>query len=215
MPATRIKAVVFDYGGVIINPITDHIGRLAQRHGVGLEDLLYVLMGPREHTTRDHPWHCAERGEMAVADIAAGVGPWAAEKGITLAGDEYAAVLGGSFVVRDSVVAAIRALRAAGYLTALLTNSFKEFRPVLEAAVDFGIFDHVIDSSEVGHRKPEPEIYELTRRTLGVHAGEVAFLDDFLANVEGARAAGWNAVHVAGEAAVLAAIAEATGVCVG
>lgn len=215
MPATTIKAVVFDYGGVIINPITDHIGRVAQRHGVGLEDLLYVLMGPRERSTADHPWHRAERGEIAVADIPAGVGPWAAEKGITLAGDEYEAVLGGSFVVRDSVVAAIRALRDAGYVTALLTNSFKEFRPVLEAAVDFGIFDHVIDSSEVGHRKPEPAIYELTCRTLGVHADEVAYLDDFLANVEGACLAGWSAVHVTGEAEVLAAIAAATGVALG
>ena len=132
-----------------------------------------------------------------------------------LAGDEYDVVMNGSFVVRDSVVAAIRALRAAGYTTALLTNSFKEFRPVLEAAVDFSIFDDVIDSSEVGHRKPEPAIYELTRSRLGVRADEVVYLDDFLANVEGARAAGWTAVHVTGEAEVLAAIVEATGVELG
>ena len=156
MPSSQIKAVVFDYGGVLINPITDHISHVAARHGVTMEDLLYVLMGPRETSTADHPWHVAERGHALVADMAANIGPWAAEKGITLAGDEYDAVLGGTFVVREAVVAAVAALHDAGFVTALLTNSFKEYRPVIEAAVDMSVFDHVIDSSEVGCRKPEP-----------------------------------------------------------
>jgi putative hydrolase of the HAD superfamily len=214
MPSTQIKAVVFDYGGVLINPLTDHIGRLAERHGVTMEDLLYVLMGPRERSTGDHPWHMAERGEALVADIAAHIGPWADEKGITLVGDEYDAVLGGTFIVRENVVAAVGALRAAGYVTALLTNSFKEYRAVIEAAVDIELFDHVIDSSVVGHRKPEPAIYELTRERVGVAADELLYLDDFLANVVGAQAAGWTAVHVTGEAEVLAAITTWTGVTV-
>jgi epoxide hydrolase-like predicted phosphatase len=199
--------VVFDYGGVLINPITDQIGRLAERHGVSMEDLLHVLMGPRELSTSDHPWHRAERGEMAVADMPDLVGPWAAEKGIVLDGDEFDAVLEGTFVVRKRVVESVRALRDAGYTTGLLTNSFKEFRPVIEAAIDVRLFDHVIDSSDVHCRKPEPEIYAVTLACLGVMAGEVLYIDDFLANVEGARLAGWRAVHVASEDDVLAAVA--------
>jgi epoxide hydrolase-like predicted phosphatase len=206
VPSTT-RAVVFDYGGVLINPITDQIGRLADRHGVSMEDLLHVLMGPREVSTSDHPWHRAERGEMAVADMPANVGPWAAEKGITLDGDEFDAVLHGTFVVRARVVEIVRALRAAGYITGLLTNSFREFRPVIEAAVDVRLFDHVVDSSEVRCRKPEPEIYAVTLARLGVMADEVLYIDDFLANVEGARRAGWRAVHVRSEDDVLAAVA--------
>jgi putative hydrolase of the HAD superfamily len=137
----------------------------------------------------------------------ANVGKWAAEKGIVLDGDEFDAVLKGTFIVREGVVDQVRAVRAAGYTTALLTNSFREFRPVLNAAVDMRLFHHVIDSSEVGSRKPEPEIYAITLDRLGVAADEVLYIDDFLANVEGARLAGWNAVHVRNEADVLAAVA--------
>jgi epoxide hydrolase-like predicted phosphatase len=207
VPAIPTRAVVFDYGGVIVNPLTEQIGRLADRHGVAMEDLLHVIMGPREQSTRDHPWHRAERGELAVADMPANVGKWAAEKGIVLDGDEFDAVLKGTFIVREGVVDQVRAVRAAGYTTALLTNSFREFRPVLNAAVDMRLFHHVIDSSEVGSRKPEPEIYAITLDRLGVAADEVLYIDDFLANVEGARLAGWNAVHVRNEADVLAAVA--------
>ena len=88
------------------------------------------------------------------------------------------------------------ALRDEGYRTALLTNSFKEFRELLEAHVDFGAFDVVVDSSEVGWRKPEPEIYALTTELLGVPAGQILYLDDFEANLVGARAAGWRTIHV-------------------
>ena len=76
------------------------------------------------------------------------------------------------------------------------TNSFVEFRPTLEERVDFGLFDVVVDSSEVGCRKPEPEIYALTTERLGVPADEIVYLDDFLANIEGARLAGWQTIHV-------------------
>jgi FMN phosphatase YigB (HAD superfamily) len=40
----------------------------------------------------------------------------------------------------------------------------------------------------------------------------VLYLDDFAANVEGARRAGWNAVHVTGERDVVGALGEWTSV---
>ena len=54
----------------------------------------------------------------------------------------------------------------------------------------------VVDSSEVGHRKPEPAIYELTTSMLGVPPSAILYLDDFAANIEGAKAAGWRTIHV-------------------
>jgi len=210
MSATNIKAVVFDFGGVIISPITEHIASVAQRHQVTMEDLLYVLMGPREQSTADHPWHRAERGEIPIALIPSLLGPWAAEKGITLDGDELDAVLGGTFVVRQAVVEAIGQLRAAGITIGLLTNSFKEYRAFVESQVDIDLFDHVIDSSEVGLRKPEPAIYRLVVDRLGCAPEQILYLDDFLANVAGALQQGWQAVHVTSKPEVLAALAGLT-----
>ncbi|MEP7112823.1 MAG: HAD family phosphatase [Ilumatobacteraceae bacterium] len=205
------SAVVFDFGGVLISPITDRISEVGARHGVTMEELLYVLMGPPDVSTADHPWHRAERGEIAVEGFQQLVQPWAAAAGIALTGDEFDIILDGVFTVHDDIVKRIVELRSEGITTALLTNSFKEFRAHIEDHVDFGIFDLVVDSSEVGYRKPEPEIYELTTRLLGLAPDRILYLDDFLANVNGARAAGWDAIHVTSSTQALAALSAALG----
>ncbi len=209
MSALRYSAVVFDFGGVLISPITDRISEVAARHGVTMDELLHVLMGPPNVSTKDHPWHRAERGEIAVEGFQHLAQPWATEVGIVLTGDEFDIILDGVFKVHDDVVRRIVELRSEGITTALLTNSFKEFRAHIEKHVDFGIFDLVIDSSEVGHRKPEPEIYELTTKRLRIAPERILYLDDFVANVNGARAAGWDAIHVTSQQQALAALTEA------
>jgi putative hydrolase of the HAD superfamily len=193
-----IRAVVFDFGGVLISPITTLIAEVAAWHDVTMAEMLDVLMGPRETSTSDHPWHRAERGELAIAEMQTEVVPYAVAAGLTLRGDEYDRLLCGEFAVHVDVVDRIVHLRDEGYRLGLLTNSFLEFREHIEAHIDFTLFDAVVDSSEVGHRKPEPAIYELTARLLGVSASEILYLDDFAANLEGAEAAGWRTIHFTG-----------------
>jgi len=200
---TPIRAVIWDFGGVLITPITHAIDDVAGWHGTTMVEMLDVLMGPREQSTSDHPWHRAERGEIPIADMQRAVEPWARNAGITLRGDEYARLLRGDFDVRDAVIARIGQLRNEGYITAMLTNSFREFRPVLEERIDTSVFDIIVDSSEVGHRKPEPEIYTIATDMVGVQPGEVLYFDDFAANIDGAVAAGWQTVHVTGEDHIL------------
>jgi epoxide hydrolase-like predicted phosphatase len=202
------KSVVFDYGGVLINPITGPIATLAAQLGVDSADLVHVLLGPMMESTPDHPWHRAERGEIAVADMQSLAGPWALEKGFELRGDEYEQIMTAAYTVRSSVVEGVGALRAKGYQTALLTNSFREFRHVIDAAVPMSLFSAVIDSSEVGCRKPEPRIYEVVCEHLGHGPAELVYIDDFIGNIEGARRMGWRAEHIASEADVLAVIDE-------
>lgn len=199
----KYSSVVFDFGGVLITPITNRIAELAVRHGVSMETLLSVLMGPRERSTADHPWHRAERGEIPVANFHVLVEPWAREVDLVLDGDEFEIILDGVFDVHGEIIERIRALRSEGYTTGLLTNSFREFRVHLERRIDISVFDHVIDSSEVGCRKPEPEIYDLTTDRFGVAPDRILYLDDFLSNVEGAQAKGWGTIHVTSPAQTL------------
>lgn len=214
MSSPTIEAVVFDFGGVIISPITEHITRVAERHGVTTHQLFEVLLGPHDVSTIHHPWHRAERGEIPVADITGLLEPWADAAGITLVGDEIDIIMHSEFVIRDRVIAAINAVRAAGFRTGLLTNSFLEYRSVLESRCDISVFDEVIDSSVVGCRKPEPRIYELTTAAMGCAPEAVLYVDDFIGNIEGALLHGWNAVHVDSEQAVLDAIERFTGVTI-
>ena len=60
------------------------------------------------------------------------------------------------------------------------------------------IFDHFIDSSQVGVRKPSPAIYEELLRRLDRPAGEVVFFDDFEENLPPAAALGITAIQFTG-----------------
>jgi putative hydrolase of the HAD superfamily len=189
-------AVVFDYGGVIITPITNQLGEIARSHGVDTMVMLELLMGPR-HTSGDHPWHRAERGELPTDAMQDLIGPYATDAGIDLVGDEYARLLNApTYRYHAQVVRRIAGLRDEGVTTALLTNSFREFRPVLESQLDMGLFDVVVDSSAEGCRKPEPEIYAIVSERVGVPVDRTIYLDDFDHNLGPARRLGWQVIHV-------------------
>lgn len=194
--ANRIEAVVFDYGGVIISPIVDKVSVLADRFGITMSELLEVLLGPRE--SGDHPWHRCERGEIAVADIQGLLEPWARAAGLSLHGDEIDVLMDPTYTVIDAVVERIARLKAAGYRTALLTNTFAEYRPTMQQVVPFALFHAVVESFAVKARKPESAIYEATARLLGVTHDRILYLDDFDQNLQPAVALGWSVVHVAG-----------------
>lgn len=191
----RIRAVVFDFGGVLITPITNQVGTLAGRHGTTLEEMVGIVLGPAQSGA--HPWHQAERGELAVAEIQDQLAPWAEDLGLTLHGDEMDALLApGAYTVVTPMVERLARLREEGLRTALLTNTFREFRPTLETVVDLGLFDCVVESYAVGARKPEPAIYEATAAALGVGHREIVYLDDFDHNLAPAAALGWTTIHV-------------------
>jgi epoxide hydrolase-like predicted phosphatase len=79
------------------------------------------------------------------------------------------------------------------YKTGILTNNVKEWVGWRDM-VDAHLFHVVVDSSEVGLRKPEPEIYLLTCERLGVEPERAAFVDDLAPNIEGAASVGLHAI---------------------
>jgi putative hydrolase of the HAD superfamily len=80
------------------------------------------------------------------------------------------------------------------YKVGLLTNNVKEWGGWRDL-YPTGLFDVVIDSSEVGVRKPDPAIYRLACEGLGVAPERASFVDDIDSNVEGARAFGLVAIQ--------------------
>lgn len=186
---------MFDFGGVLITPITNQVSEVARRHGVSTAVLLEVLLGPRD--SGEHPWHRAERGELAVADIQSLLSPYARAAGITLDGDEIDALLApGGYTIVETMVHTVLRLREQGIATALLTNTFAEFRPTMARDISFEWFDAVVESFAVGARKPEVAIYEATAQMLGVEHRDIVYLDDFDQNLEPAQALGWTTIHV-------------------
>ena len=193
----RISTVIFDFAGVVTS---SPWGAMAEAGGGDLE----LLIGPY-HEDGDHPWHRVERGELPIAEWATEVAALGAAAGVEVDFTPLQALLG-EMTVHTQVVEHIRALRADGYRVGLITNNVREGSATWRAMVPLDeLFDVVVDSSEVGMRKPNPAIYRHALDLLGgVEPAEAVFLDDSPGNVDGARRAGLHAIHVADPDAALA-----------
>jgi epoxide hydrolase-like predicted phosphatase len=75
-----------------------------------------------------------------------------------------------------------------------------------------GHFDSITLSCEEGVMKPDPRIFQVALGRAGVKPEEALFVDDFIENVEGARAVGMSVVHFSDPATARREIAALTGV---
>jgi putative hydrolase of the HAD superfamily len=86
-------------------------------------------------------------------------------------------------------------LRGAGKRVAMLSNMPLELGAALKASDKLSRFDQVTLSYEVHSVKPEPTIYEHCLEGIGTAPEETMFLDDRIANVQGAELLGIRAIQ--------------------
>jgi putative hydrolase of the HAD superfamily len=75
----------------------------------------------------------------------------------------------------------------------------------------FALFDHVIESSKAGVRKPDPRIYQMMCDALGVAPAQCVYLDDLGINLKPAREMGMTTIKVVSEDQLLADLSKAVG----
>jgi putative hydrolase of the HAD superfamily len=112
-----------------------------------------------------------------------------------------------------SMVDAVRAARAAGVATGLISNSWGTARYPRELLAE--LFDGVVISGEVGMRKPAPRIYELGAEAIGRAPTECVFVDDLPFNLPPAVELGMATVHHIDAAETIAALERLLGVPLG
>jgi epoxide hydrolase-like predicted phosphatase len=111
----------------------------------------------------------------------------------------------------EAMLAGVRAARAAGIRTGMLSNSWGDDRYDREQLAE--LFDGWVISGEVGVRKPDPAIYALAAERLGVEPTACVFVDDLPGNLKPARAMGMaTVVHRGDAAATLDEVGELLGV---
>ena len=162
-----------------------------------------VMLGDYAADT-DHPWHRLERGEISLDEYRSAVGRLIVDAGLRMREPEASATdssakkgLNFDFVRSEAMLQLVHDLRAHGCRLGVLTNNVREFRDRWRSIMDFDtLFDDVVDSHEVGLRKPHPAIYELSLRRLGAEPHRAAFLDDMEVNVRAASALGMHGVLV-------------------
>ena len=116
------------------------------------------------------------------------------------------------------MVAAIDTIKSCGFRTGCITNNVPAghgagMALTLGKAASIGAimarFDHVIESSKAGIRKPDPRIYLMMCDALGVAPAQCVYLDDLGINCKPAAALGMRAIKVVSEAQALADLEDA------
>jgi len=186
--APRIDFVLFDLGGVLVDP--GGVGPLRELSGITTDEELWQ----RWLACR---WvRSFEAGRCSPEEFAAGVvGDWQLD--LEPAGflEEFGSWPGRPYPGAEQLVAAVHDAVAIGCLSntnALQWQANYEATPITDA------FDFRFLSFELGMVKPDREIFEEVAARLPVPPGHVLFLDDNAANVTGARASGFVARHVRG-----------------
>jgi epoxide hydrolase-like predicted phosphatase len=192
------EAVLFDFGGVFIDSPFPAFEASSRELGIDPGWLLELTFGPFAEDT-DHPWHRLERGELSMIYALSAI--TSLYRNAELDFEPFALLartMSSHTRANPQVVECVRALRAAGLKTALVTNNAFEIRDRWRSMLPIAeLFDDVVDSSEVGMRKPDPAIYELALERLGGLAAEASiFLDDLPSNLEVAEGLGMRSVLV-------------------
>jgi putative hydrolase of the HAD superfamily len=116
------------------------------------------------------------------------------------------------------MVAALDTLKAEGFGIACITNNVPSGKGAgmarseelaAEVAAIMARFDHVIESSKVGVRKPDPRIYEMMCEKLGARPANCIYLDDLGINCKPASQLGMHAIKVTSGEQALADLSAA------
>ncbi|MEM7321650.1 MAG: HAD-IA family hydrolase [Actinomycetota bacterium] len=198
MTAQNIRAVLFDFGGVVLTSPFDAFAAYEQAEGFP-DGLIRTINA----TNPDHnAWAKFERSDVDADGFVELFEEEAAARGHAVSGRKVLELISGD--VRPEMVEAIRRIKAAGYVTACLTNNVKRdpnaapADPQREAEVTavMALFDHVVESSVIGVRKPEQSFYVRALEMAGVEANEAVFLDDLGINLKPAKAMGMTTIKV-------------------
>lgn len=201
--AQKIEAILFDFGGVFTVSPFGAVEKFAGTIGATPEQLAGLVFGSY-HADTDHAWHQLERGEISLEQARDQILAAGNEQGLEV--DLYqvfgamAEDMSEDGGVNQLLVDYVTELAGTDYTLGIITNNLKEFSDGWRSLFPVNeLFDFVVDSSEVGLRKPNPAIYHhaLERAEL-VDPSKAVFLDDFLGNVTAARDLGLHAIHVDG-----------------
>lgn len=197
--AGSFAAVIFDFGGVITASPFEAFNRLEAERGLPRDFVRRV------NTTNpdSNAWALFERAAIDAARFDELFAEEARAAGHDLDGASVLAVLSGS--IRPAMVTALDRLKDAGFRLACITNNVPaghgagmarsgDAKDAYEQV--FARFEHVIESSKAGVRKPDPRIYQMMCDHLGLAAEACVYLDDLGINCKPAAQLGMAAIKV-------------------
>jgi putative hydrolase of the HAD superfamily len=203
MARPAYDAAIFDFGGVLTTSIWDSFAAFCRDEGLdpGAVKALFSEDAEAIKLLRR-----LEMGKLSEDDFEREFGRRLGLENPTKLIDSMFAGMS----PEASMLGAVRALRAAGVRTGMLSNSWSTEHYDRELLAE--LFDGIVISGEVGMHKPQPEIYRLAAERVGVAPEGCIFVDDLRENCEGAKAIGMTPLLHRDPADTIAKLAELTGV---
>ncbi len=213
MPTPDLRAVLWDFGGVMTESPFLAFRRFEQQHGLPAD----FLRGINARDPDRNAWARFERSELSPQQFDEAFAVETRLAGHEVRGLEVIDLLYGS--IRPSMVAALKACK--GHFTnACVTNNVnagsgrgfdRDAHRAREWTEVLALFDVVIESSKIGIRKPETRFFERACEVLGIVASQAVYLDDLGANLRPARAMGMRTIKVEDPARAIAELESVLG----
>ena len=193
-----IQAVIWDFGGVLTSSPFEAFNRFEAERGLPA-DFIRQINSTNPDT---NAWALFERSEISLDVFDKKFAEEAAAAGGSVSGKEVVNLLSGD--IRPAMVSALKRCKE-HIKVGCITNNVSAGKgagmardPKKAAAVAdvMALFDHVIESSKIGLRKPDPHTYQMACEALGVDASRSVYLDDLGVNLKPARALGMTTIKV-------------------
>ena len=184
---TNIKAIVFDYGNVLVEWEPRYVYRRFFNDEESMERFF--------HEVDFMEWNAQQDKGRSFTDGVAALSkefPHHAHL-IQAYHDHWKDSIGEAYW---GTVEIMKQLKQAGYALYGLSNwSAETFPHILEQYDFFNMFDDMVISGEVGHVKPQPEIFHILLERIGRPAQECLFIDDSLPNIQQAQTIGFATIR--------------------
>jgi putative hydrolase of the HAD superfamily len=194
-----IAAVLFDFGGVILSSPFEAFAEYERHIGAPI-GLIRTINSTNSDT---NAWAQLERSDVTIAEFielfdAEAIKHAGPDVGGRVSGRAVLGLIDGE--IRPAMVEAIRRCKKR-FAVACLTNNVSSHGPGraskrVEVTEVLAMFDHVVESSKVGVRKPELAFYEAACELVGVKPDQCVFLDDLGVNLKPAAAMGMHTIKV-------------------
>jgi len=201
-----IRAVLWDFGGVILSSPFEAFNRYEVANHLPAD----FIRGVNATDPDANAWALLERNDVTPDEFDELFADESEALGHRVPGADVLGLLSGE--IRPEMVMALDRVIRAGYRTACLTNNVVGGEQRMDVGDVMVMFDHVVESSKVGCRKPEPRFYEIACDLVGVHPSECVFLDDLGINLKPARAMGMTTIKVGAADPAIAELEQVLGI---
>lgn len=193
-----VEAVIWDFGGVLTSSPFEAFNRYEAERGLPKD----FIRGINAVNPDTNAWALFERSECTLDDFDRLFAAESEAKGTRIPGRHIIELLSGD--IRPEMVTALKRCKERAKVGCITNNvsagegaGMARSRDKASAVQEvMSLFDHVIESSKVGIRKPDPRIYEMACEALGVSPASSVYLDDLGINLKPAKMLGMTTIKV-------------------